>query len=345
MIKNKRTQKQSIIGRKEEDMKTETQLELLSAEALGEAYDRGAKRILANKEILAPLLQMLIPEYEGYSLEEIVGFIDGASIRDDMPLSDIPPSVSVEELRTEMSSLTEKIIHYDLHFKAVNPRLSGEDITVYLHFDLEPQKSYRPRTPEYPIAKRAIYYSVRELSAQLGTVTGQTNYADLEKVYSIWICFEDIPKALQNTVTEYAITKNDLVGRSDESEEDYDLMSAILIRLGGEETDADVIEYLKGVFTNDLATVKKYSTIQWPEELEEETMGMTGFAGLVYRQGEKEGEQKGRQEGMRLERANTIRILYNLGIPEATILEQGFTREECEAVLREDAEEASSPQS
>lgn len=91
-------------------------------------------------------------------------------------------------------------------------------ICIHLHFDLEIQNDYRPTNPKYPIVKRGIYYAAREISYQLGILTEQTNYADIQKVYSIWICNENVPKNLQNTVTMYSVKREDIIGTIDEPE-------------------------------------------------------------------------------------------------------------------------------
>ncbi len=72
----------------------------------------------------------------------------------------------------------------------------------------------------------------QDLSSQLSTITQTTDYSKLEKCYSIWICAEDVPKKLQNTLTEYSFSKKDIIGVADEPEEDYDLLTVIIIRLG-----------------------------------------------------------------------------------------------------------------
>lgn len=95
--------------------------------------------------------------------------------------------------------------------------------------------------------KRGIYYGAREISSQLGVLTGRTNYNDVEKVYSVWICNENIPKELQNTVTEYTIKKNEVIGKVDEPEADYDLFSVIIVRLGSNEGKEEIFDYLNSV--------------------------------------------------------------------------------------------------
>ncbi len=48
----------------------------------------------------------------------------------------------------------------------------------------------------------------------------------------------------------YSIKKSDIIGMTDEPEEDYDLMSVIVIRRGPE-TKEPVFDYLSGVFRCD----------------------------------------------------------------------------------------------
>lgn len=125
-------------------------------------------------------------------------FIVKDSISDD-PVDDV--STIANQMETEMSSVSDKLIRYDSRFEVINPRLSDSEITICLHIDLEVQNNYSPSNPKYPIIKRGIYYGAREISSQLGIITNETDYNNLEKVYSIWICNENIPKDLQNTVS------------------------------------------------------------------------------------------------------------------------------------------------
>ena len=108
---------------------------------------------------------------------------------------------------SELSSLTEKLVRFDVRFRVRNPKLSSKTICVSLHIGLEAQLTYRPKRPSYPILKRAVYYVARDLSSQLITVTTMTDYSKLEKCYSIWICTKDIPKKQQNTMTEYSFMR------------------------------------------------------------------------------------------------------------------------------------------
>lgn len=156
---------------------------------------------------------------------------------------------------TEMTAVFEKSIRYDIHFKAKNPTLSDENILVMIHIDFEVQNNYRPADPEYPIVKRAIYYAAREISSQLGKLTEKTDYADIEKCYSIWVCNENVPKELQNTVTRYSVAKD------------------------------DIFQYLESIFQSNLEKMRGYVDIPSGSEIEKEVVRMTGMGQTIYERG------------------------------------------------------------
>lgn len=167
--------------------------------------------------------------------------------------------------------------------------------------DLEAQRSYRPKNPSYPVIKRAVYYVARDLSSQLGSITGTTDYSKLEKCYSIWICTEDVPKALQNTMTEYALRKNDILGKTAEPEKDYDLMTVILIRQGETpDTQEGIFDYLGSLLRGDIKRAEKYTKIQWSETMKGDVKTMTGFGEAIYQRGIRCGEERGEERGRRL---------------------------------------------
>ena len=74
-------------------MREETRQDIISAEEIGTKYDKAAKQIWRNREILAPLLKFSIEELKDESVESIMKLIDTESIVDDMPVSDLPPTV------------------------------------------------------------------------------------------------------------------------------------------------------------------------------------------------------------------------------------------------------------
>lgn len=271
-------------------MSLKTEITLNASKVLNPKYDAVAKENFKKPELLAPILKNVVPEFNGYTSEEIVGFIVKESINDD-PVDDV--SVIANQLPEEMSSISEKLIRYDSRFKIINPRLSDKTINIYLHIDFEVQGDYRPSNPNYPIIKRAIYYGAKEISSQLGILTNKTDYNNLEKVYSIWICNENIPKELQNTVTSYKITKTDEIGITDEPEMDYDLMTICLIRRGNKESDAEVFDYLTSLFNSDIDGICRYIDIRDNEDVVKGVEQMTGLGDSIYNKGLQQGVQQG----------------------------------------------------
>lgn len=274
-------------------------------------YDEACKRVFKNKEFIAPILQMVVPEYKDSSIEEVIRYIDEDTIQD-VPVEDVP--LRVEELPTELSSVTEKLIRYDVHFKTVNPMLSTGQIIVHLHMDFEIQNDYRPGNPSYPVIKRALYYAARELSAQLGSLTETTDYSSLEKVYSIWICNRNIPEELRDTVTGYSIRKKDVIGTSEEPEEDFDLLDVIMIRRGGESRDK-IFEYLTAIFQADVPVIEKYTSIKNNEKLKQEVEDMTGLGASIL----EEGIEKGIEKGIKEEAKRNALELFRSGVKMETV--------------------------
>lgn len=141
-------------------------------------------------------------------------------------------------------------------------------------------------------------------------VTGKTNYADLEKCYSIWICLEDVPVRLRNTMTEYRIRKEDVLGETDEPEEDYDLMSVIVIRMGEKSEERGIFDYLNQVFVGNIEEIETYSHIEWEDEFKEDVaMTMTGFSDVLVRRGREEGRIEGREIG---QEETTVKFIWSL---------------------------------
>lgn len=330
-------------------MRDETKMDVYTSGVTGAEYDAGMKQLMSNKEIIVPILQMTVPEFKTCSQEEILQCLDISSITKDDFVSDIPnveKDLRLTKEDSELSSLVEKLVRFDIRFKIINPKLSTEKIRVNLHIDMEAQKSYRPSNPSYPILKRAVYYVARDLSSQLSTITQTTDYSKLEKCYSIWICAEDVPKKLQNTLTEYSFSKKDIIGVADEPEEDYDLLTVIIIRLGKETEEKGIFDYLKGLFTGDIKRIQRYSHIEWSEPFQEEASKMTGFGDMIYergiqqgmQQGMQQGIQQGRHEGMILggshEWKNSRRSFEDVELASGRNKKSSGTADDCEQVVK-----------
>lgn len=272
-------------------MKDETKL-VLSTMSGQEKYDDACKKTWKLREIQAPVLQYVVKEYQNHSISEVIGYINASTISETVSVDDLPAFIEGSEI--EMSSTTEKRVFYDIHFTAKNPELSTEEILIMLHIDFEVQNDYVPSNPKYPMTKRAVYYAARELSSQLGIVTQNTNYAKLEKVYSIWICNEGVPKILRNSITRYHMVKEDIMGECKEDDAYHDLMEVIIIRRGETAEKDTLFEYLEGVFTSNLSTVKKYVDVESSYEVKEALQTMCGLGESLENKALEKGIEQGK---------------------------------------------------
>ena len=80
---------------------------------------------------------------------------------------------------------------------------------------------------------------------------------------------------------------------ADEPEEDYDLLTVIVIRQGEKTEEKGIFDYLNGIFTCDINRIGKYSHIKWSEPFQNEVSKVTGFGDMIYERGIRAGKQEG----------------------------------------------------
>lgn len=269
-------------------------LDVLSALELAsmmEKLDMTGKQLLRNKEILAVIAQGTIEEYRDYSLKEIMDFIEADSIESPEVSRGRTNTVLAGE-PTDFEELHEKASHFDVAFRARNPRLSAE-VMVNLHINFEVQKDYRPG---YPIEKRGMYYLSRRLSSQLNLVTERTDYGQLTKCISVWICRDRIPERERFSVSNCKMHNYKNIGEAYMREEDYDLLELIIVRLGSSECPegkADLFPFLTALFypqrPNFREIIERYIDFESNRKMEEEVSKMTGLGQSILEEGRAEG--------------------------------------------------------
>ena len=273
---------------------------LLEAVSDEEQYDRAVKALFLNPRILAPIIKMTIPEFKDISVEEIIDSIGDISDKDAVDDISAKAANKAVKLDVEQTSVSDKLIVYDVHFKIRNPVLSSEELLIYLYVDIEVQGECHESTLGYPVLKRAVYYVARELSGQLSILTEETDYSKLRKCYSIWIC-DGVPKEQQNTMARFHMTKEDLIGKNNNASENYDLMEVVMICRGEDKFTDGILDYLAGLFSHNIDRMDRYSHIKSDAEATEEVRIMGGFGKALAEkslmQGREEGREEGRKEG------------------------------------------------
>ncbi|MCM1222601.1 MAG: hypothetical protein NC548_49870 [Lachnospiraceae bacterium] len=171
---------------------------------------------------------------------------------------------------------------------------------------MEPQKTYRPG---YPVEKRGMYYLARRLSSQLSLATDKTDYRELEKCYSIWICRDDIPKEERYSISFYEVANTKNIGtQNGAAKENFDLMTLVVIKLGdkvynGKEGDEGygLLRFLNAVMyphrADFMDTISEYIDFSGNEELWKETSHMDGLGQSILEEGIEQGIERGIEQG------------------------------------------------
>ncbi len=148
--------------------------------------DEACCRLVANKVILARLLQAVVQEYRDCSAAELEhNYLEGEpAILSSAVDQDVPDPGRIRGETTVDKSQTEGTIAYDILFSAYSLKRKQDSKVI---INVESQNQWNPG---YSLTKRAAYYAARMLSRQKGTVFTGSDYGKLQKVYTIWICLE-----------------------------------------------------------------------------------------------------------------------------------------------------------
>ncbi|MED9967456.1 MAG: hypothetical protein UFJ18_11785 [Blautia sp.] len=136
------------------------------------------------------------------------------------------------------------------------------------------------------------------ISAQLNTEFKEPDYDELKKVYSIWICFEST-REQANAISEYKITKHDILKGIRDNKDAYDKMSIIMITLNPEASSEDqFIDMLNCLFhENDIKTKKEALSSQYgfaiSDDFGKELNLMCNLSEALIEKGIKQGRSEG----------------------------------------------------
>lgn len=269
--------------------------------------DMACKTLLKSRWILANLLQGLVSEFECISTQRIVDeYLEPGELYE--PVGALAAETVHLEDR-ESNEADAATIYYDVKFRVTLPNRTKTQ--VYLLVDVEAQNAYYPG---YPIEKRMEYYLSRMISEQIKTVSRDTDYSVLQKVYSIWICMgNSIPKAHKQTITRYEVAKRDVFGGVNVPLEAYDLMTGYIIRLGETSIEQKTLGLLQTIFTEKLAVEERLNRLEEQygiprtRKFEREVEDMCTYSQYVEEKGMAEGMEKGLAKG-ELNKAKKVAI-------------------------------------
>ena len=263
-------------------------------------YDAACKRVLSEKAILARIMKACLEEYKDCDVNDIAEkYIEGTPQVSAIPVLPDEDSPIISGMDTEDKSVHEGTVTYDIRFRAVVPN-SGEQIGLIVN--VEAQNDFYPG---YPIIKRGIYYCCRMISSQYGREFTSSHFEKIKKVYSIWICVNP-PKNRENTITRYRLVEEHLVGEATELVRNYDLLSIIMLCLGGSDRENydGVLRMLDVLLSNETSEEEKRKIlqddydIQMTQTMEREVSVMCNLSKGVREKGIAEGLAKGMTNGI-----------------------------------------------
>lgn len=198
-------------------------------------YDEYAKRLIAQKIILAHILAKTVDEFRDMKPEDIVAHIEGdpkvgivpvdpGMTNAARPTDASTPYVSdhrLAGLNTEHSEINEGMIRFDIIFYV---RMKDGLAQVIINIEIQ-----KDEPTQYFLLNRAIFYVSRMVSSQKGRDFVHQNYNDMKRVFSIWLCM-NMPS---NSMSYVHLTKEDILKHYNWNGH-LDLLNIVLLGIGRE---------------------------------------------------------------------------------------------------------------
>ena len=170
-------------------------------------YDTYAKKLLAEKHILAHILVDTVDEFKGMTPEDVIPLIEGEPRIGIVPSE--PGSTNVEAwdaggqrivgLNTEISEINEGMVRFDIVFYV---RMKDGLSQIIVHIEIQ-----KDEPTAYKILNRAIFYVSRLISSQKERDFSNTDYDSIKPVFSIWICLD----MSANSLTHIHLSQDELL--------------------------------------------------------------------------------------------------------------------------------------
>lgn len=202
-------------------------------------YDKCAKRLLSQKNVLAHILVKTIDEFKGMNPDDVVPYIIGTPYISKVPTEPgLTNTASRSEHRkktdtervvtfnTEDNEINEGLVRFDIIF-----RVQMKDGISHIIVNIEAQKA---EPTEYEILNRAIFYVSRLISSQKERDFTNSDFDDIQRVYSIWVCMG----MKENTLSHIHFTKDDIIGSYDWKGK-LDLANIVMLGLSDELPEHD----------------------------------------------------------------------------------------------------------
>jgi len=298
-------------------------------------YDQKAKRLLGNKIILAHILVKTVDEFKGMNPKDVVSYIEGEPFISVVPVEpgltniEIKPSglengQRIVGLNTENAEINEGLIRFDIIFY-----VRMKDGISQVIVNLEAQKD---EPTSYYLLNRAVFYVSRLISSQKERDFVKTNYNDIKRVFSIWVCMS----MDGNSMAYVHLAKDDLLG-SYPWKGGLDLLNIVLIGIANELPEHDdkyELHRLLGTLLSmelsvdeKLGIMEKEYSIPLDDRIREDVSEMCNLSQGIREKGRAEGKAEGRAE-------SEIEFILNM-------YDNNFTLEQIALVTKKSVEDVS----
>ena len=282
---------------KKEDMAVDTEIKNAVNAADTEAqYDDKAKRLLSNKIILAHILVKTVDEFRGMNPKDVVPYIEGDPL---VSVVLVEPGLTNAEkekggqrivgMNTENAEVNEGLIRFDIIFY-----VRMKDRISQVIVNLEAQKD---EPISYYILNRAVFYVSRLVSSQKERDFVKTNYNDIKRVFSIWVCMN----MDENSMDYVHLTDDKLLG-THQWKGGLDLLNIVLIGISDKIPDHDdkyeLHRLLSTLFSMELTAAEKLGIIETEysipidDKLRKDVSAMCNLSQGIRERGGAEREEK-----------------------------------------------------
>lgn len=199
-------------------------------------YDEKAKRLLGHKYILAYILVNTVDEFKGMKPKDVVQYIEGEPLIGVVP---VEPGMT-NSPKDDPTKKGQRIVGFNSENAEINEGLVRFDIVFYVRMkdglsqmiiNVEAQKD---EPAGYDILNRAVFYVSRLVSSQKERDFVNTNYNDIRRVFSIWVCMN----LDENSMGYVHLAYDKLIG-DHQCKGKLDLLNIVLIGLSNELPERD----------------------------------------------------------------------------------------------------------
>ena len=272
----------------------------VSASDTDAQYDEKAKRLLGNKMILAHILVKTVDEFRGMNPKEVASYIEGEPMIGVVPVEPGLTNAGKEEngqrivgMNTENAEINEGLVRFDIIFY-VRMRDGISQVIV----NVEAQKD---EPTGYHILNRAVFYVSRLVSSQKERDFVKTNYNDIRRVFSIWVCMN-----MDENCMDYVHLTDDKLLGSYPWKGGLDMLNIVLIGISDELPEYDgkyeLHRLLSTLLSMELTSTEKLEIIKTEyhipvdDELRKDVSEMCNLSQGIREKGRVEGRAEGEEK-------------------------------------------------